>query len=84
MEVHKIELIVIDFDAVGAKGVKEVIEHSRYPNRCISPDVRSIDTRDCGEWTDKHPLNYITTFDAALAEPWSGWRPVNKIPMEEE
>lgn len=68
MKVHKIEIIVIDFDEVGAEGVKEVLTHTRYPNRCISPEVRSIETRDCGEWDDDHPLNHTATREAALAE----------------
>lgn len=68
MKVHKIEIIVIDFDECGAEGVKDVIENTRYPNRCISPDVRSIVTRDCGEWDDNHPLNHKGTCEATLAE----------------
>lgn len=68
MEVHKIEIIVIDLDGCGAQEVKDVIENTRYPNRCISPDVLSIVTRDCGEWHDDHPLNHDSTREAALAD----------------
>ena len=68
MQVHKIELIVIDFDECGADGVKGVLENTRYPNRCISPKVRSIVTRDCGEWDDDHALNDSETYEAALFE----------------
>lgn len=64
MQVHKIEILVIDFDEVGAEGCKEVIENTRYPNRCISPEVKSIQTRDIGEWDDDHPLNHQNTAEA--------------------
>lgn len=64
MQVHKIEIMVIDFDKVGAKEIKEVIENTRYPNRCINPHVKSIQTVDIGEWDDDHPLNYRATADA--------------------
>ncbi len=57
MKVYKIELMIIDFDNVGEKESVEVIENARYPNRCISPKVMSIESRDIGEWHDNHPLN---------------------------
>lgn len=68
MKVHKIELIVIDFDECGADEVKDIIQFTNYPNDCISPEVRSITTVDCGEWSDNHPLNHLDTKDAAIAE----------------
>jgi hypothetical protein len=63
MKVFKIELLVIDFDGLGEDGVRDALENARYPNRCISPDVKAIDTRDV-EWSDDHPLNKRTTADA--------------------
>ena len=68
MEVHKIEIIVEDFDGLGAEEIKHVIENARYPNRCILPKVRSIVTRDCGEWQDNHPLNHRDKREAALRQ----------------
>lgn len=67
MQVHKIVLTVIDFDGVGADGVRETLENARYPNRCIAPSVQSVETRDCGEWSDNHPLNKRDTAAAELA-----------------
>ena len=67
MKVHKIELVVIDFDEVGAEDIKIILENARYPNHCINPEVMSITTRDCGEWSDDHPLNHSATKDSALA-----------------
>lgn len=67
MEVHKVVISVIDFDEIGAEEIKVVIENTRYPNRCISPSVESIETRDIGEWSDEHPLNNSKTAPAEMA-----------------
>lgn len=64
MQVIKLVVMVIDFDGVGADGVKDVIENARYSNHCISPAVRSVDVREIGEWRDDHPLNHGSTADA--------------------
>lgn len=64
MQVHKIELLVIDFDEVGADGLKMVIENARYPNHCMSPEVKKITTVKI-RWSDKHPLNHAETADEA-------------------
>ena len=67
MEVHKVVISIIDFDEIGAEEVKAVLENTRYPNRCINPDVESIETRDIGEWSDEHPLNNRKTAPAEFA-----------------
>lgn len=61
MKAHKVILTIIDFDEVGADDIKIIIEDTRYPNRCISPEVVSIETVDIGEWDDDHPLNSNAT-----------------------
>ena len=61
MKVYKIEVLVIDFDQLGGEGIKDVIENARYPNHCINPEVKSIEERDIGEWSDDHPLNHNST-----------------------
>ena len=66
MKIHKLEVIVIDFDDIGAEEIKDVLENARYPNRCISPDVRKVETREFGEWDDGHPLNNRNTADAEI------------------
>lgn len=68
MKVYKIEIPVIDFDDIGEYDIREVLENAHYPNRCISPQVKSVEGRDIGEWTDEHPLNNRTTTDAAYRE----------------
>lgn len=57
MKVHRVVISVIDHDGLGADGVRQEIENVRYPNRCISPSVESIETAEIGEWSDEHPLN---------------------------
>jgi hypothetical protein len=60
IQVHKVILSVLDFDDIGADGVKEEIENTSYANHCISPDVENIETVEV-EWSDDHPLNQKTT-----------------------
>lgn len=72
MKVHRIVLAVVDFDRLGAENVVEEIENVRYPNDCVSPNVLSIETRDCGEWTDDHPLNHEDTMAAEVERLFAG------------
>ena len=65
MKVYSLEIMVIDFDNVGLEGIKDTIENTRYPNRCISPQVIGHKEADIGEWSDNHPLNMI---DGQFAE----------------
>ncbi len=64
MKVYKLTVMVIDFDEVGAEGIKCEIENARYANRCISPTVKATQEADIGEWDDGHPLNHHDTADA--------------------
>lgn len=64
MKIYRIEVLVVDTDQIGEKEIKDVIENARYPNRCISPQVKKIESRDIGEWHDDHPLNNTNTADA--------------------
>jgi hypothetical protein len=61
MKVHRVEVLVIDFDELGADAVGAVLESTRYPNRCISPRIITTRTYDVGEWDDSHPLNQTNT-----------------------
>ena len=63
MKVHKITISIIDFDEVGEEDIRDIIENTRYPNHCISPDIKKFETRDIGEWDDEHPLNQTATCD---------------------
>jgi len=66
MQVIKLEVIIIDMDGLGAEEIKSVIENQRYPNHCISPDVRKIEVREIGEWSDEHPMNYLNKRESEL------------------
>lgn len=61
MKAYRVELLIVDSDNLGDEDIKEVIEETRYPNRCISPEVMSIEGKDIGEWHDEHPLNQLST-----------------------
>jgi hypothetical protein len=64
-KVHKVTLLIVDHDALGAEGVTEVLENARYPNDCMRPQVVEIDTREV-TWADEHPLNVGHTWRAAF------------------
>ena len=66
MRVMRLEVIVVDTDNIGEKAIREAIEHSKYPNWCITARVRGIETRDIGEWNDDHPLNRRDTAEEEL------------------
>jgi hypothetical protein len=68
MKAYKVEILIIDHDDVGEDDIRLLLEDTRYPNDCIWPKVKSIESRDIGEWTDEHPLNLNTTADAAYKE----------------
>jgi len=61
---YKLEILIVDTDDVGLEGVKEAIELARYPNHCISPQIKKIEMRQIGEWSDEHPLNKVETAQA--------------------
>ena len=62
----KVELLIIDFDECGDDEIKSVIENARYPNHCISPNVKKMESVML-DWSDEHPLNRNSTCDAEYA-----------------
>jgi hypothetical protein len=48
-----VEILVIDFENLGQEEIRKCLENTRY----ISPEVKTIEQADIGEWTDDHPLN---------------------------
>jgi hypothetical protein len=67
MKAVKVEILILDFDGLGEDEIISVIENTRYPNHCISPDVKSIESVEI-EWDDNHPLNMKSTCDDAYNE----------------
>ena len=57
MKAYRVEVLIIDIDECGSEGITTIIENTKYPNYCISPMVRRIESKDIGEWHDEHPLN---------------------------
>lgn len=64
MKAYKVELLIVDHDNVGLDGIKEVIEDTKYPNYCISPNIMDIEEKDIGEWHDDHPLNLLSKMES--------------------
>jgi len=75
MKVHRVVFTVLDFDDLGAEGVVTTLENQKFPNHCMSPYVRLIETRDIGEWSDDHPLNSSKTDEAEIARLFSEPQP---------
>lgn len=63
MRAYKVELLIIDFDEIGEEGIRYQIQNTRYSNDCISPQIKSIQSKDIGEFHDNHPLNLKSTCD---------------------
>lgn len=57
MKAYQVTLQIIDFDGLGANGIQDEIENTKYSNHCINPSVSKIISMDIGEWHDEHPLN---------------------------
>lgn len=67
MKVHKITLLIVDLDELGAHEITWILENADYPNDCISPCVMETESREV-EWTDDHPLNRKDTMRQAFEE----------------
>lgn len=65
-QVHKIVLMVVDHDRIGADAVKLALEDARYPNHCIAPTVMGIQTKEV-EWSDNCALNQTSLMHQAFA-----------------
>lgn len=57
MKVHKIELLVFDFEDYGVDRFKPMLNDMKY----IMANVMSTSTVEIEGWTDDHPLNKHAT-----------------------
>lgn len=57
MKAYKIEILVIDFDELGEKGIVDELSNANFPNDCVTLQVKNVIEKDIGEWSDDHPLN---------------------------
>lgn len=67
IQVHRVEVLIIDTDKLGSKSVKTVLENTAFPNHCMSPQVMGIKTCVV-DWSDAHPLNQNATRDQTYRE----------------
>jgi hypothetical protein len=70
MKAYKLEILIIDFDGLGSKGIIEELENTRFANDCIDPKVMDIEERDIGEWHDEHPLNPSISAEEEYKKLW--------------
>jgi hypothetical protein len=61
---YKVELLVIDLENLNEDDVKYFLENVKY----LYPMVKSIQSREIGEWSDDHPLNLVDTHDQAYKD----------------
>lgn len=61
MKVHKVTVLVVDHDDLGAEDVQIEMETVRYPNHCMYPRVMEMQTVEV-DWSDDHPLNKRDTW----------------------
>jgi hypothetical protein len=66
-KVHKVVLLIVDHDQLGADEVRTELENVNYPNDCIHPRVMHVETREV-DWDDDHPLNSTRKQAAAFEE----------------
>lgn len=59
--VYKIEVLVIDFENNGPDDAIALIEQCKH----LSAKCIKVESRDAGEWHDRHPLNLLTTDKSA-------------------
>lgn len=70
-KVHKVTLLIVDHDDLGAQEVASVLENSRYPNHCICPQTMLVQTAEV-DWDDDHPLNRRATRREAFDKLFEG------------
>lgn len=64
MKVHKIELVVVDFDGYGVDEIQAILESGRYSYIVKKTASETIDV----EWDDRHVLNQLNcTTEEALS-----------------
>lgn len=64
MKAYKVELLIIDHDGLGEKGIREELENTEFANHCMHPTVMKVTPKDIGRWDDDHPLNCYDTMES--------------------
>ncbi len=77
MKVHKLEVMVLDFEDVGVDDISVMIRNLKYVTAC----VMSSKSVDIGEWDDGHPLNKHATQEAEYKRLFGdNWLPIKTVP----
>lgn len=79
IEVHKVTILVVDCDGLGAQGVKDEFENTPYANHCMNPEVKEVETQMI-TYTDSHPINSTVKADAEYEKLFPEKRTV--VPLE--
>jgi len=61
VRVYRLEVMVIDSDALGESGIKQELENVSFPNDCLRLRLVSAESREV-DWNDNHPLNMCTSW----------------------
>ena len=81
VKVYKIELLIVDHDNVGAEDIRTLIEDARYPNHCLSPQVKKMTESEI-DWHDEHPLNMRDTANEEYKRIFSNHAIIKEISLE--
>jgi|TARA_B100000900_G_C20430409_1_gene654732 hypothetical protein len=68
MKAYVVSVLIVDHDNLGEDEIKNIIENTKYPNRCILPNVVETKKFEIGEWRDSHPLNTQSGIQEFLKE----------------
>ena len=72
--VYKIELLIIDTELYDTKTVINTIENEKH----LGPEVMRIESVEV-EWSDDHPLNHESTYEAAFYELFNPAKSAEKV-----
>lgn len=61
MKAYRLEILIIDFEELGANNIIEEMQNANFANDCINPQVMKIQEADIGLWSDEHLLNHSDT-----------------------
>lgn len=60
--VYRVVLAVVHHDDLTEDELRDIIENTKYPNRCMYPSVVSVESREV-DYHDNHPLNLTAQWE---------------------
>lgn len=79
MKAYKIELLIIDHEDMGLEEILDDLDNTQF----TMPQVKSVEVRDIGDWSDEHPLNRNETADAEYRALFAGGKHMERDRVEE-